>query len=70
MKSVFQILGVIGVILLLIVSLLITENPFEWIEGLSINSIGYPKFAINGALFCGIYLSIIYFIKYIVISKK
>lgn len=69
MKSIFQILGVIGVIFLLIVSIFITENPFEWIEGLTINSISYPKFALKGTLFCSIYLSILYLI-YIVIGKK
>lgn len=65
MKKAFQILSGIGTIFLLIIAILTTKDPFEWLEGLTMISTGYPKFMINWIGFCMVYLGIIWGIYFI-----
>lgn len=65
MKYVFNSLSVIGVIILLIIALITTNNPFKWIEGISIMSTGYPKFLFFWVGYCIIYLICIWGLYYI-----
>lgn len=67
MKTIFYWFGGIGSIILLLVSITTTNNPFEWIQ-LPVNS--YQKFFIHWVVYDIIYLSILYGIYCITLKIK
>ena len=65
MKKVFNILSIIGIVVLFFISLITTDDPFKTI---SLSYIGHLKFMYYFIYYCFIYLSIIW-LFYWLISK-
>ena len=70
MKRIFNILSILGLIVLFILSIIFTKSPLEWVDSLTFYSMGYPKFIIVWVGYCIIYLSIIWLVYYIINKTK
>ena len=59
MKKIFIILSVLTIIILFFISLITTNEPFKWIDSLTVYSFGYPKFILYWCCYSIVALSIL-----------